>query len=47
MKNISDEHVEGNGFTGSFVGVSCQDIQGDGVTADFLWIDYQEYPSED
>ena len=43
MRHISDEHIEGNGFTGSMIGVSCQDIQGDGVEADFLWIDYKEY----
>ena len=43
MRHISDEHIEGNGFTGSMLGVSCQDIQGDGVEADFLWIDYKEY----
>lgn len=42
MRHISDEHIEGNGFTGSMIGVSCQDIQGDGVHADFLWLDYQE-----
>lgn len=43
MRHISDEHINGNGFTGSMLGVSCQDLQGDGVHADFLWIDYIEY----
>lgn len=43
MRHISDEHINGNGFTGSMLGVSCQDLQGDGVHADFLWIDYKEY----
>ena len=42
VHKISDEYIEGNGFTGSMLGVSCQDLQGDGVHADFLWIDYQE-----
>jgi xylan 1,4-beta-xylosidase len=42
MKNISDEHIEGNGFTGSMVGVNCSDLQGDGVYADFLYLDYKE-----
>jgi len=43
MKNISDEHIEGNGFTGSMLGVNCSDLQGDGVHADFLFLDYKEY----
>ncbi|MFV0342366.1 MAG: hypothetical protein ACK5JH_05655 [Anaerocolumna sp.] len=43
MKNISDEHIEGNGFTGSMLGINCVDLQGDGVFADFLYLDYKEY----
>ncbi len=43
MKNISDEHIEGNGFTGSMLGVNCMDLQGDGICADFLYLDYKEY----
>lgn len=43
MKNISDEHVNGNGFTGAMVGVNCVDLQGDGVYADFLFLDYKEF----
>ena len=46
MKNISDEHIEGNGFTGSMLGVHCCDVQGDGVSADFLYLDYREYEEE-
>jgi len=42
MKNISDERIEGNGFTGSMLGVNCSDCQGDGVFADFLYLDYKE-----
>ncbi len=42
MKNISDEHIVGNGFTGSMLGVSCTDAQGDGVYADFHYFDYKE-----
>ena len=42
MKNISDERIEGNGFTGSMLGVNCCDCQGDGVFADFLYLDYRE-----
>lgn len=42
MKNISDEHIEGNGFTGSMLGVNCSDLQGDGVYAEFLYMDYKE-----
>ncbi len=42
MKNISDEHIEGNGFTGSMLGVNCVDLQGDGIYADFQYLDYLE-----
>lgn len=45
MKNISDEHINGNGFTGSMLGVNCCDVQGDGTHADFLYFDYKEYES--
>lgn len=45
MKNISDERIDGNGFTGSMLGVNCCDLQGDGVFADFLFFDYKEYES--
>jgi len=43
MKNISDEHIVGNGFTGSMLGVNCCDAQGDGIHADYLYFDYKEY----
>ncbi len=43
MKNISDEHIQGNGFTGSMLGVNCCDTQGDGVYADFRYLDYREF----
>ena len=46
MKNISDERIEGNGFTGSMLGVNCSDLQGDGVFADFLFLDYKEIEAE-
>lgn len=46
MKNISDEHINGNGFTGSMLGVNCSDLQGDGVYADFLYLDYKEIENE-
>lgn len=42
MRNISDEHIDGNGFTGSMLGVNCIDVQGDGVCAEFSEIVYQE-----
>lgn len=42
MRNISDEHTDGNGFTGSMLGVNCVDIQGDGVWAEFSEIVYEE-----
>lgn len=43
MRNISDEHIAGNGFTGSMLGVNCVDVQGDGVLAEFTEIIYREY----
>lgn len=46
MKNISDERIDGNGFTGSMLGVNCSDLQGDGVFADFLFFDYREIDAE-
>ena len=42
MKNISDEHIQGNGFTGSMLGVNCSDLQGDGCRADFIYLSYRE-----
>ena len=44
MRNISDERINGNGFTGSMLGVNCCDCQGDGVEARFAWLDYRELP---
>ena len=29
-------------FTGSFVGMACQDVAGTGKSADFDWFDYRE-----
>jgi xylan 1,4-beta-xylosidase len=42
MRILSDEHVEGNGFTGAIVGVSCQDLLGNGFYADVDWFEYNE-----
>ncbi|MEN8906264.1 MAG: glycoside hydrolase family 43 protein [Clostridiales bacterium] len=42
MKIISDEHVNGNGFTGAMIGMTCQDLRGDGVYASFDWFEYKE-----
>ena len=42
MRILSDEHVEGNGFTGAMVGMCCQDLQGDGCYADFDWFEYKK-----
>lgn len=42
MRNISDEHVAGNGFTGAMLGVCCIDVQGDGICADISEMAYQE-----
>lgn len=41
MRFLSDEHIEGNGFTGTMVGVCCNDLSGDGAVAHFGWVDYE------
>lgn len=46
MKNISDERIDGNGFTGSMIGVNCSDLQGDSVFAEFLFFNYTEYETD-
>ena len=43
MRCISDERVEGNGFTGSMLCVNCCDCQGDGAVAAYSYLDYREY----
>lgn len=42
MTILSDEHVDGNGFTGAMVGICCQDLMGDGIYADFDWFEYRD-----
>jgi xylan 1,4-beta-xylosidase len=41
MRILSDEHVNGNGFTGAMVGVCCQDLLGNGIYADVDWFEYK------
>ena len=41
MRILSDERVNGTGFTGAMIGMACQDLQGDGCYADFDWIKYE------
>ncbi len=41
MRNLSDERIEGNGFTGAMAGVCCQDLHGDGAEAAFEWLEYR------
>jgi xylan 1,4-beta-xylosidase len=41
MRILSDKHVNGNGFTGAMVGVSCQDLLDNGVYADVDWFEYR------
>jgi xylan 1,4-beta-xylosidase len=38
---LSDEYVQGWGFTGTFVGMACQDLAGRGAFADFEWFEYR------
>jgi xylan 1,4-beta-xylosidase len=42
MRNLSDERIDWNGFTGAMVGVTCQDLCGIGCHAEFDWLDYEE-----
>lgn len=41
---FSDDFVEGQGFTGAFVGFCCQDHAGLGRPADFAWFEYEGFP---
>ena len=40
--DLSDEACEGLMYTGSFVGIACQDATGLGAYADFDWFEYKE-----
>ncbi len=48
MSILSDDYVQDSNnryraaFTGSFVGICCQDLTGQKMSADFDWFDYQE-----
>ena len=42
MRILSDEHVDGNGFTSAMIGICCQDLRGDQVYADFDWFSCQQ-----
>jgi xylan 1,4-beta-xylosidase len=48
MSQLSDEagpqHLPN--FTGTFVGMACQDMSGEGLAADFDWFCYRGEPSE-
>jgi len=39
---LGDEACEPNGFTGTFVGMCCQDMAGQGIYADFDYFSYEE-----
>ncbi|WP_238900262.1 glycoside hydrolase family 43 protein [Clostridium sp. YIM B02500] len=41
MRILSDEHVNGNGFTGAMIGVCCQDLFGNGIYVDVDWFEYK------
>ncbi|AJG97565.1 hypothetical protein LF65_00943 [Clostridium beijerinckii] len=41
MRILSDEHVNGNGFTGAMIGVGCQDLLGNGIYVDVDWFEYK------
>ena len=46
LRVLSDEHVEGNGFTSAMIGICCQDLRGDGCYADFEWFEYNDPGAE-
>jgi len=37
---LSDEYVDGPAFTGTFIGLCCQDLTGSARPADFDWFEY-------
>lgn len=41
MRKLSDEYVNGNGFTAAMMGFGCQDLRGNDAYADIAWFDYQ------
>ena len=41
---LSDRYRDILGFTGSFVGLSCQDLAGTGIPADFDYFEYRGNP---
>ena len=43
---LSDEFGSGWGFTGAFIGLTCQDLAGLNREADFAWFDYLGYREE-
>lgn len=42
MSKLSDDFIEGKAFTGTFIGMCCQDMSGDGIYADFDYFKYKE-----
>ena len=46
MRKLSDEYVNGNGFTAAMVGFGCHDLRGDDAFADVEWFDYHAEEAE-
>jgi xylan 1,4-beta-xylosidase len=42
MSKLSDDFIGGKSFTGTFVGICCQDMSGNGLYADFDYFKYEE-----
>lgn len=42
MSKLSDDFIGGRSFTGTFIGLCCQDLSGDGKYADFEYFEYKE-----
>ena len=42
-RKISDEYTKDGGFTGAFVGMSCQDFETSSAYADFNCFEYREF----
>lgn len=42
MSKLSDDYIGGRAFTGTFIGLCCQDLSGDNKNADFDYFYYKE-----
>lgn len=43
MSKLSDDYIGGKAFTGTFIGICCQDLTGENKYADFDYFKYEEF----